>query len=322
MRKILYLSRRDVEYTNITMREVINTVEAMFIEKGKGNVEMPPKPGIHTKPDAFMHAMPAYIPALKAAGLKWVTGFPENYKKHLPLTNGIMVLNDIETGLALSVMDCTWVTAMRTGAATAISAKYLAKKDSSNVGIIACGVQGRSNLEALSCIFNIKKVKAYDIKSEVAKKFAKEMQLKLSLNIELVSTPKEAVVGMDIIVTSGPIRKNPEPVIEDKWFSPGSFASLVDFTSYWKTEVLQKVDKISTDDIEQMNVFRKIGYFKDTPEPYADLGDIVIGKKPGREDDKERILSINLGLALEDIAVAPLIYKRAIDLDIGVNLPL
>jgi len=110
------------------MRAIIDALDRMFREKGQGKVEMPPKPGIHTRPDAFIHAMPAYIPSVKAAGMKWVSGYPENPKKGLPYISGLLILNDPETGIPTSVMDCTWITAMRTGAATAISAKYLAGK--------------------------------------------------------------------------------------------------------------------------------------------------------------------------------------------------
>ena len=170
--KILYLSRRDVEKINLSMKEIIKALEEMFKEKGEGRVEMPPKPGIHTMPDAFIHAMPAYIPAMRSAGVKWVSGYPSNQKKGLPYITGLLILNDAETGIPVSVMDCAWITAMRTGAATAVSAKYFARKDSSSVGICACGVQGRSNLEALSCLFKIKKVKAFDLFPKCAEKFA------------------------------------------------------------------------------------------------------------------------------------------------------
>jgi ornithine cyclodeaminase/alanine dehydrogenase len=129
--KLLYLSRRDVEQVNVRMADIIQALEQMFIEKGQGKVEMPPKPGIHTQPDAFIHAMPAYIPSLNSAGIKWVSGYPENQKKGLPYISGLLILNDPETGIPICVMDCTWVTAMRTGAATAVAAKHLANKDSS-----------------------------------------------------------------------------------------------------------------------------------------------------------------------------------------------
>ena len=320
--KILYLSRKDVEDINLRMSEIIEALDQMFREKGEGKVEMPPKPGIHPRPDAFIHAMPAYIPSIESAGMKWVSGYAENQKKGLPYISGLLILNDPETGLPISVMDCTWITAMRTGAATGVAAKYLARKESSTVGIIACGVQGRSNLEALAHLFKIKKVKAYDIYPEIAERFAKETREKLGVEIEPVKNPAQAVKNLDIIVTSAPIQEHPTPVIEAGWLAEGSFASPVDFDCYWKGEALLEVDKIATDDIGQMNYYRSLGYFQETPQPYADLGEIAAGKKPARESDDERTMSINLGLALDDMATAIRIYKKALDIGVGVELPL
>ena len=140
--EFLYLSRSDVESVDISMSKIIDSLESMFKEKGEGRVEMPPKPGIHTRNDAFIHAMPAFIPSLQSAGMKWVSGYPENQKKKLPYISGLLILNNPETGIPMVVMDATWITAQRTGAATAIAAKYLARKESSSVGILACGVQG------------------------------------------------------------------------------------------------------------------------------------------------------------------------------------
>lgn len=322
IREILYLSRKDVERINLPRIEILIALENMFNEKGLGNVEMPPKPGIHTKPDAFIHAMPAYIPSLKSAGMKWVSGYPENHQKGLPYISGLLILNDPENGLPISVMDCTWITAERTGAATALSAKYLARKNSSTAGILACGVQGRSNLEALACLYNFEKVNAYDINFENAKKFANEMSEKLEIEIEPVKKVSEAVKNLDIIVTSGPILKNPRPTIEAGWLAEGSFASLVDFDSYWQDKALQEVEKISTDDHSQMEYYREVGYFKETPKPYADLGEIVTGQKPGRESSQEKIMAINLGLALDDMATAILIYNKAKEFGIGTTLQL
>ncbi|MAE61288.1 MAG: peptide transporter, partial [Planctomycetaceae bacterium] len=124
---VLYLSRADVEGVGLSMREVIDALERMFVEKGEGRVEMPPKPGIHTRPDAFIHAMPAYIASQSAAGMKWISGYPENQQKGLPYISGLLVLNDPETGIPIAVMDATWLTAQRTGAATAVAAKMLAR---------------------------------------------------------------------------------------------------------------------------------------------------------------------------------------------------
>jgi len=319
---VLYLSQKDVEAVGLAMMDIIKALDEMFREKGQGKVEMPPKPGIHTRPDAFIHAMPAYIPSLESAGMKWVSGYPENQKKGLPYISGLVILNDADTGIPLSVMDCTWITAKRTGAATAVAAKYLARKDSSSVGMLACGVQGRSNLEALTCLFKIKKVKAYDIRGEVATGYAKEMGKKLGLSVEVVNEPAKAVKGLDIVVTSGPILKHPKPAIEAGWLAEGAFASPVDFDSYWQGAALAEADKIATDDKAQMRYYREVGYFRTTPEPYADLGEIAAGKKPGRETDSERTMSINLGLALDDMATAILVYKKAVAKGIGTELPL
>ncbi len=319
---ILYLSRKDVETVDLSMSEIIDALEGMFKEKGEGRIEMPPKPGIHTRKDAFIHAMPAYIPNIQSAGMKWVSGYPDNQKKKLPYISGLLILNDPDNGIPIAVMDATWITAQRTGAATAVAAKYLARKDSSSVGILACGVQGRSNLQALSCIFEIEKVKAFDIHPEVVEKFAREMTKVVPVEIEIADNPKNAVAGLDLVVTSGPILKNPDPVIEAGWLAEGSFAGPVDFDSYWMGDALRQADKLATDDISQMEFYRESGYFKDVPQPYADLGEIVAGKKPGRENANERTICINLGLALDDMATAILIYKKAIENGIGTQLPL
>ncbi len=319
---ILYLSRQDVEEVNLPMSEIIKALEEMFREKGQGKVEMPPKPGIHTRKDAFIHAMPAYIPGLKSAGVKWIAGYPENQKKGLPYIHGLLILNDPETGIPIAIMDATWITAKRTGAATAVAAKYLARKDSSTIGILACGVQGRSNLEALASIFKITRVKAFDINLEQAAKYKKEMSESLGLDIEIVKHPKDAVHDSDIVVTSGPILKKPKPIIEAEWFSEGSFACPVDFDSYWQGEALSKADKLATDDLTQLDYYRQAGYFQSTPKPYADLGEIIVGKKTGRQTEYERTICINLGLALEDMATAILIYHKAKEYGLGMELPL
>lgn len=319
---ILYLSRADVEKVKLSMQEIIALLEIAFKEKGYGKVEMPPKPGIHTMPDAFIHAMPAYIPSMRSAGIKWVSGYPANFKRGLPYISGLMILNDVETGIPYAVMDCAWITAMRTGAASALSAKYLARPGSESVGILACGVQGRTNLDALSCLFPIKRVYAYDILPNVQDKFVADMANRFDFEILGVKEPKQAVVESDLVVTSGPILKHPTPTIEKDWLKPGAYASAVDFDSYWTSEALAQMDRISTDDHAQFQYYKSAGYFQQTPNPYAELGELVTGLKPGRMEEKERTLAINLGLAMDDMAVAPTIYRQAKEKNLGVWLSL
>ncbi len=319
---ILYLSQKDVAQIDLPMSRIVEALETMFVEKGEGRVEMPPKPGIHTRPDAFIHAMPAYIPSMEAAGMKWISGYPANQSKGLPYITGLMILNDPDTGIPKAIMDASWITAKRTGAASAVAAKYLARPDSQTLGLLACGVQGRSNLEAMACVFGLTHVKAYDLYPEVAQRFAAEMGPKLQVDIEVVSDPRDAVCGLDLVVTSGPIVKDPTPVIEAGWMAEGSFASPVDFDCLWTKESIAQMDKISTDDFAQMDYYRKAGYFPVTPQPYADLGQIICGKKPGRESDSERTMAMNLGLALDDMATGVVILAEARQKGLGIELPL
>jgi ornithine cyclodeaminase/alanine dehydrogenase-like protein (mu-crystallin family) len=321
--KLLYLSRADVEAAGVTMAEVIEALEIAFREKGQGMVEMPPKPGIHPGGgDNFIHAMPAYIPSLRSAGIKWVSGFPANQARGLPYITGLLILNDPETGLPLSVMDCVWITAKRTGGATAIAARYLARPESSTVGILGCGVQGRSHIEALDAVFALERVMAYDVVPETAQRYAREISARFDLEVTVVDTPREAVTGCDIVVTAGPILKRPHQTIQPGWLDEGAFASLVDFDSYWHPQAMHEAPKFCTDDIPQLRHYQEVGYFQDIPAIYADLGQLAAGQKPGRQTPQERTMTANLGLAMDDMAVAPILYRRALESGIGTWLPL
>jgi ornithine cyclodeaminase/alanine dehydrogenase-like protein (mu-crystallin family) len=325
MRKdqLLYLSQSDVQAVGLTMTEIIASLEIAFREKGEGSVEMPPKPGIHPGGgDNFIHAMPAYIPALRSAGMKWVSGFPENYKLGLPYITGLLILNDVETGLPLAVMDCVWITAMRTGAATAVAAKYLARPESAVVGVLGCGVQGRTNVEALNVLFPLERVMAYDVDPRAARCYAEEIRARFGLETVVANAPREAVAGCDLIVTAGPILKTPHRTIEAGWMHEGAFASLVDFDSYWHPAAMAQVAKFCTDDLSQLRHYQSAGYFQDIPAVHADLGELATGAKPGRETPQERTMTANLGLALDDMAVAPLLYEGALEKGIGTWLPL
>ncbi len=319
---ILYLSRSDVESTGVEISVIIEAVENAFLEKGRGKTEAPPKPGLHPKPDAIIHAMPAYIPALKSMGIKWISGYPGNPEKGLPQIAGLIILNDPETGLPLAIMDATWITAQRTAAATAVSAKYLARSGSETLGILGAGVQGFSHFEAMKTLFPIKKVIVYDIHPEQTDIYERKVKDAWpGMAVIKAKEPRQAVEGSDIIVTAGPITKTPHATIQAGWLSEGAFASLVDFDSYWSREAMCDADKFTTDDIPQLKYYRKIGYFQNIPSIYADLGELVSEKKKGRENEREKTIACNLGLAIEDVATAKIIYQQAKKKDIGIKLP-
>lgn len=323
--KFLYLSKQDVVNVGLSMADVIAAVEEGFVELGNGRVEMPPKPGIHPGEgdDNYIHAMPAFIPAMNSAGLKWVAGYPGNQSKGLPYNTGLMILNHTDTGLVKAVLDCTWMTTTRTGAASAVSAKYLARPDSSTIGILACGVQGHSNLEAMNVLFPLKKVMAFDPNADQAKKLTDYAKNELGLEAEIVTDPKKAVTGCDIVVTSGPILKKPHETIQAGWVDEGAFVSCVDFDSFFSRDALNEASKWTTDNTAQYTHYKEnVGFFQNCPPVYAELGELVTGKKKGRENDQEKNFAVNLGLAMEDMAVAPTLFELAIKKNIGTWLPL
>jgi ornithine cyclodeaminase/alanine dehydrogenase-like protein (mu-crystallin family) len=321
--RLLYLSQSEVAGIGPSMTAIIEALEIAFRAKGEGRTEMPPKPSIHPGGgDNFMNAMLAYIPDLKSAGVKWVGGFPDNPQKGLHYISGLLIFNDVENGLPLAVMDCAWITAKRTGAATALSARFLARSESSVIGILGCGVQGRSNVEALKVLFPLKKVMAYDPNPDSQRVYADEIGSRHNLEVVPVKTPKEAVTGCDIVVTAGPIMKKPHATIQAGWLDQGAFASLVDYDSYWHPAAMGETSKFCTDDTPQLRIYQQNGYLQNIPEVHADLGELVCGRKPGRETPDERTMTANLGNALDDMAVAPLIYRQAVENGVGTWLEL
>ena len=321
--KLLYLSQADVISADITMAEIIDALEVAFRAKGEGRTEMPPKPGVHPGGgDNFIHAMPAYIQDLQSAGVKWVSGFPENYRRGLPYITGLLIYNDVATGLPLAVMDCVWITAKRTGAASAIAARRLARPHSSVMGVLGCGVQGRSHAEAFKVLFPIAKIMAYDTDSAAAVGYAEDVGRRLGIEVVPVKTPRDAVSGCEVVVTAGPILKTPHATIQAGWLDEGAFASLVDYDSYWSRDALAQASKFCTDDVPQLKLYQNMGYFQNIPPIHADLGELVTARKKGRETPQERTITANLGLAIDDMAVAPLIYRRAKEQGIGTWLPL
>ena len=171
-------------------------------------------------------------------------------------------------------------------------------------------------------LFSLRQVLAYDVDAGAQQRYVEEMSEQFGVEVVPVQGPRRAVVGCDIVVTAGPILHVPHATIQPGWFEAGAFASLVDFDSYWHPDAMREANKFCTDDAPQLEHYREAGYFQDIPPIHADLGELVTGRKPGRETDEERTMACNLGLALDDMATAPLIYRRALEQDIGTWLPL
>jgi ornithine cyclodeaminase/alanine dehydrogenase len=255
--------------------------------------------------------------------MKWVTGFPGNAAKGLPYIHGTLLLNDAETGRPVGILDASVITGVRTGACTAVTAKYLADPNSEVMTIIGCGVQGRTNIEALLAVFpGTERMLAYDVDPEVQAQFADEIMTTFDVASVIPPEPQEACEGAHIIVTSLPIVKHPQPVIEPDWLQTGTLCVPLDFDASFTPAAFGRADLFVTDDLAQFRRYQGLGYFKDIAEPSSDLGAIINGSAPGRPDGTPIVMSANLGLGVLDVALGAKILERAAQKGVGTELRL
>jgi ornithine cyclodeaminase len=333
--EFLYLSQEDVIAAGgLDMAATMQAVEKAFFLHGRGEIVQPLKVVLRWGPPETeettgrIMAMPSYLGGdFHVAGIKWIPSKPGNPRRFgLPRASALIILNDPETGLPLAIMDGTVISAMRTGAATGVAAKYLARPDSEVIGLVGAGVQGRTQLMALNQVLKkVKEVRVCDLDQEKAVRFAHEVGDQLHLNIKPVANPKEAIVGADTFVTA---TVGTRAYVERDWIGEGAFHAEI---SFWDTkpEALQAYDKIVVDDWNQVEhhgvdvSFRAVaaGLIPRTAI-YGELGEIVCGKKPGRQTAQERILFNPIGMSINDIAEAYRIYRNAVERGIGQRLRL
>lgn len=323
-KEILYLTNQDVIATGVTMKDIVDILDDVFREKGKNTYDMPPKIGIHPGFSIdYIHAMPCWAEKWDIAGIKWAGAFMNNKKMGLRYINGLIILNSPRTGYPLAIMDCTWISQMRTGGVNGVSAKYMAKKDSTTLGILATGYQQRAMIESMvvACP-NLKHFYAWDLYPEASQKFAEEMGPKLGIEITPVATAKEAVINADIIVSGAPVEFDKDTsVVEKDWVKPGTTIITMDLDGLYKKDLVQeKVNKFFTDDKGTFEQFRY--QTKSIPVIPEELGFAISGRVPGRENDEEIIFCANLGQMLDDLPVAREVFDRALAKGIGVKLPI
>jgi len=320
--KILLLSRAEVEKL-ISMRETIEAVEKAFRAKGLGKVQMPPKSYVFfNRYDGDFRVMPAYLEDTEAAGVKIVNVHPQNPSKHgIPTVMATILLLDPRTGAPLAVMDGTTITNVRTGAAGAVAAKYLARKDSRVVALIGAGVQAMTQFLALNEIFKIKELRVSDKVETNAKKCASEVKKRSGISVKITNI-KEAVQGADIIATTTPAKS---PIVMNDWVSGGAHINAIGADAPGKQELDSKIlkrAKIVIDNWEQashsgeINVPLSKGMLA-REDIHAELGEIVSGKKSGRTSRDEITIFDSTGLAIQDIATALLVYTKAKKIGIG-----
>jgi len=289
----------------LDMGEVIAAVEQAFRDLGQGRATLPPKSYVAV-PDGDFRAMPAALPG--AAGLKWVNVHPGNTARGLPAVMGVMVYNDPATGYPLAILDATDLTAFRTAA---IASKYLARRDTRTLGIVGAGRQAYSQIEAHRRLFDITSVLVYDLKPDSVKKLAAAFP-----GLPVTASPLEAAAGADILCTLTPSR---QPYLKRAWLRPGTHVNAVGADAEGKEELEPAVltgARVVVDDVTQASAAGEInvpvaqGLFSQE-DIYATLAELVTGAKPGREDDGGLTVFDATGVAIEDVAVASVLYEKA-----------
>lgn len=328
--KFIYLNLSDLEKCGLRdWDQAMEVAEATYKEHGKGMYEMPPKPGVHpdTCPGAFLHAMPGYLKESNICGLKWVGVFGHNRPKYgIKALSSLMILNDVETGYPLAVMEAGIITAIRTATSSGVSVKYLARKDSKVVGLVGAGEQGQYNLHLIKYLVpEIEEIKIFDRYPEYAQKLCDELSTELKVNAYAVNSFEAALRDSDIFVAAAPITVFPEPVYRKEWVKPGALILPV-HSKGWDYELFAN-NKFIVDDWNQYSsdmfnpntgYFGRQGFAKF--EPHAQLGEVLLGKKSGRERDDEIIIAANMGIALQDISLGNKLYKRALEKGLGQTL--
>ena len=302
--------------------DIIKASEAACIEEAQGTLQCPPKKELNPKESAAITIMPAGLFELGAFGVKWVAGFANNYEDDLPQVTGLQIMNCPKTGVPLAVMDCRWLTAVRTAAMTAISAKHCAKKDSSVIAIVGAGVQGRMNLVAVQHVMGtLTQCNLVELRDDAAADYKVEMERRTGIKVKICGDMAEAMDGADIIVTcTQRVRK---PFIPAESFKPGMFGAGLESGRAWPKDALHGADKVVTDYPEQTRTFDKPEIFEGgLPKLYASVGQLITGQKKGRENDLERILVFNTGFGGVDSAMGKLIYDTAKAKGVGTWLTL
>lgn len=313
---MLFLTQKEVQkiLPLKEIKEVILAVERAFKDYALGNVQMPPKMYLEFKEfEGDLRIMPSFSKTLSMAGTKLVNVHPKNPKEGLPTVMAVIILHEPKTGIPLALMDGTWITALRTGAASAVATKYLAKKNAKTLGVVGAGFQAITQIAAISKIKRLKEVLVYDIKEENIKKLAKVLAKE---KIKIKRGELKEVCQKDILVTATPAR---EPVVKAEWILPGTHINAIGADAQGKEELdpeILKKAKIVVDCWEQashsgeINVPLAKGIIK-KENIFGELGEIVAGRKIGREKEEEITIFDSTGLAIQDLYSASLVYKIA-----------
>lgn len=328
---VLLLSREDILQLELTPEAVVGAITDALIEHADGTYEMKPKIGVHptrTDPANFIHAMPGYLKKMDACGLKWVGGFARNHERDLPNVTGVQIYNDTATGVPLAILECAYLTGLRTAAVSAVAARECARPDASVLGIVGCGFEGSKHARfLLDQLPSLRTLRLFDIRPESAQRVAEEASAYFDGEIVCCESSGECLDGADVISTC---TDGSEQVVQPELFKPGAFAVGIEGGCAFSPGALHSADKFVVDDVALAEYFDLIGQDRVTedgepdpefpggmPEVYATIGEIVTGRTPGRTAETDRIVATPIGMAICDVALTRLTYEAALQRGIG-----
>jgi len=326
--EIIILSQQEVR-SCLPMSDAIKAVTDAYKAFALGQVEMPQVQ--HLDVAKYRGEVDIKSGAAENFGLigtKIASGYYDNPKLGLPPGFAVIILLDLKTSMPLAIMDGSYVTAVRTGAAGAVAASVLARKDAKRVGVIGSGTQGRMQVLALNEIFPLEQVKVFNINKVNSEKYVVEMSERLGIDVQAVDTAQIAVSNVDIVVTAVPSKK---PMIMDEWIEDGMHINAFGADGPGKQEldpnIMKRAKKIVVDSLKQCRVIGETqhalaqGLIQES-DIHAEIGEILLGKKVGRETEEEVTLFDSTGLAVQDIAAANVVYQLAKQKEMGQRIKL
>ena len=316
-----YLSAADVDRCLPDVSTRLDLAERALRALGRGDAEMPPKIGVHPRPGALLHAMPAWLRDGDLVGLKWVSAFPANRGLGLPAINGLVVLNDPETGMPTWIMDAARITAVRTAAVSGVAVRLFRTAGVERVAILGAGIQARSHLEVMGTLLPGVPLVVYDRHPERAEALAREAR-DAGLSVKPATDAREATTSSSVVMTVATLG-SPAQVMTPDWIAPGTLVVAADFATYVSAELARTAARFVVDDREQFLAYRDAGYFDGYPEPSATLGEVLDegGPAPDGEPGEAPIVVSHLGVGLADVVMADAISHRAAEMGAGMELP-
>ncbi|MFZ3321017.1 MAG: ornithine cyclodeaminase family protein [Usitatibacter sp.] len=327
---LTYLNGEDVERLALSDGEILAAVEAALAAQGRGETVIEPR--VHLIPESsakgHFNVLRGYVKPLGVAGVKVVGDFVDNYKRGLPSEMALLNLFDPDTGMPLAVIDATAITDMRTGAMTAIGAKHLARKSSRVLGHIGARGTAYWNVRLLDHLFDFEEIRVHSRRPESRKAFAARLSKDLGKPVRATDDWESCVRGADIVVEASRLA-TPEPLLRTEWIGKGAFVVPYGTMSAVELSLTDIMDKMVVDDWGQCRKGLPFGALRQHVDSdrltegnlHAELGQIVAGRKPGRERDDETILLWHRGLSITDIALGHAMLEKAKRQSIGTRLP-